>query len=367
MDIKIVNKSDKEAEITIDDVIGWDESSWPAVKKQLTAIANTTSKKIIVNIMSPGGLVSDGLVIHDALKISKAEIETRVYGLTASAATVIAQSGDTRKMSANSLYLIHHAILMTAGNVNAMKMAVDDLEKVDATLTDIYIKKGADPEKVKALMDENNGYGKWIDADEALAVGLIDEIMEPSKAAAVIPTPEMLAKYNLPQIPEEYLTKIQNAMSEKVEGKRSLKEKIMDLFKSEESEPDEKIEPEVKEEPEEVKTEPAEEPEEVVEDTKAEELAAKDTEISDLKAQIEAKEAALATATAELANVRVDLTAAYTKLSMLDAPSTKVKGGAEGQLDGEAEQEVPFGAEIKKITAQINKVVPKRVVTHEKE
>jgi ATP-dependent Clp endopeptidase proteolytic subunit ClpP len=358
MDLKIVNKSDSEAEIFIDDVIGWDETSWLGIKKQLTAIAESKTKKIIVNINSPGGFVSDGLMIHDALKMSKAEIETRVYSMTASAATIIAQAGDKRKMSSNSLYLIHHAMNMAVGNVNDVKQAVDDLERVDERILDIYVKAGADPEKVKSLMDENNGYGKWIDAEEALEIGLIDEIFEPSKAAAIVlPTNEFIAKYKLPEIPKEYLSKI-NKMEEVKEVEKSILDKIEDLFTRMFKKEEKENEAEVPED-----NQPEAEPEAIaLNDVQDKEiLSAKDNEIAELKSKLEAKET-------ELTNTRTDLASAYTKLGQLDAASTIVEG-SQGKEDGDAEPvSVPFGEDLAKLSKVLNRPSPtKRVKDPEKE
>ena len=53
MRFEIVNKSEKEAEIFIDDIIGWDDdNSWIGIKKKLAALAESKTEKIIVNIAS---------------------------------------------------------------------------------------------------------------------------------------------------------------------------------------------------------------------------------------------------------------------------------------------------------------------------
>lgn len=357
MNLRIENKSEDETEIFIDGTIGWDsEASWSGIKDKLINVANSKAKKLIVNINSLGGFVSDGLMIHDALKMSKADIETRVYSMTASAATLIAQAGNKRKMSSNSLYLIHHAMLGAGGNINDMKAAVDDLEKIDKRIYDIYVKNGADPEKVKTLMDENNGYGKWIDADEALEIGLIDEIIEPSKAAAIVDN-EILNKYHLPQIPEQYLNK--EIMENQTEEKKSLKEWFLSLGGSKNDEEITSLKAEIVLKDAKIQElEAAKNPAEVSDAANAEILAAKDTEISDLKAKLESKESELKSKETELANVKVDLDKANTQLSQLGAKSTKVPG-PEGNLGGDAEEKVLFGEDIKKITKQVNTVPPK--------
>lgn len=190
--IDIRNESDDVAVIDIDGEIGWvnENGDWNTatrIKDRLKDISKIEAKKILVNINSLGGFVDDGLAIHDVLASHEAEIETRVIGMTASAATIIAQAGDKRTMSENSLYLIHKAWGLAMGNTNEMRAAIGDLEAIDKRLLNIYAKRsGKDESEFLSLMEENNGTGKWIDAEEAREFGLIDEAFEPMKAAASV-------------------------------------------------------------------------------------------------------------------------------------------------------------------------------------
>ncbi len=202
--INIKAQSSDVAEIDIDGEIGWvneagDWNTAPMIKSKLREIANLDTRKIIVNINSLGGFVDDGLAIHDVLASHEAEIETRVTGMTASAATVIAQAGDTRVMSDNALYLIHQAWGMSVGNSQDMLAMAGDLEAIDERLLNIYAKRsGKDADEIKALMQENGGGGKWINSDEAKDFGLIDNVFEPMKAAASIPR-SYFSKFGYPE------------------------------------------------------------------------------------------------------------------------------------------------------------------------
>src|SRR5699024_7109121 len=137
--LNIRNKADDSAEIDIDGEIGgasfdgeeYSFNTTPAVKEQLREIGNLRADEITVNINSPGGLVNDGLAIHDALAQHPARIVTKVYGMTASAATIIAQAGDQRLMSRNALYLVHQAWGMALGNRADMLDMVDTLKQID--------------------------------------------------------------------------------------------------------------------------------------------------------------------------------------------------------------------------------------------
>ncbi|MBN2365725.1 MAG: Clp protease ClpP [Calditrichaeota bacterium] len=209
--ITIRDKSEDEAVIDIDGEIGWvtyDGEEWiwntkESIKRQLKEISKLNAKKIIVNISSLGGFVDDGLAIHDILAQHPAEIETRVIGMTASAATIIAQAGDIRKISNNALYLVHKAWGFAIGNSNDMKAMAADLDTIDDRIANIYAKRsGKDIQVFENLMKENDGSGKWIDAGEAEEYGLVDEVFEPMKAAAAV-DPEVFNEMGIP-VPKCY-------------------------------------------------------------------------------------------------------------------------------------------------------------------
>lgn len=218
----IVNKTETEIEIDIIGDIGFDIMKWfdgekqsntfEAIKNQLKEIANGDYKKIIVNINSPGGSLPEGLSIHDVFTETKAEVITRVYGMTASAATIIAQAGTTREMSDNALYLIHRASAGVGGNVNDIKEMLNTLEKADDRISNVYAKRsGKTKDFFIELMDRNNGNGEWLTSDEALEYGLIDKITEPSKLAASVNKGifQQIKDKKLPEIPADKLIKLQ--------------------------------------------------------------------------------------------------------------------------------------------------------------
>jgi ATP-dependent protease ClpP protease subunit len=158
-----------------------------AVKRKLREISDISASVIEVNINSPGGFVNDGLAIHDALAQHSAKIITNVYGMTASAATIIAQAGDQRRMSENALYLIHRAWGMALGNQNDMREMIGTLDKIDNRIAGLYARRGGrDDSFFLDLMNENEGSGRFLDSTEAEEFALIDSTFEPMKAAACV-------------------------------------------------------------------------------------------------------------------------------------------------------------------------------------
>ena len=144
-------------------------------------IAEIDASEVVVNIRSTGGDVNDALLIHDALTALSAHITTRCYGYTASAATIIAQAASPgcREISANALYLIHTAVCATEGNAAELNGKLDLLRQTDARIAAVYAARSGRPAaEFETLMAENNGNGRWLSPEEAVAAGLADVVTD---------------------------------------------------------------------------------------------------------------------------------------------------------------------------------------------
>lgn len=189
-EIQIKNSADR-CQIDIEGTIGIPEewqfdspdervATYDRFRDALRRITEIDAREVVVNIRSTGGDVNDALLIHDALRQLPARIITRCFGYTASAATIIAQAaseGD-REISENTLYLIHNAICATEGNAVEIASQIDLLRQTDARLATLYAARSGRPAKVfETLMAENNGNGRWLSPEEAVAAGLADRVI----------------------------------------------------------------------------------------------------------------------------------------------------------------------------------------------
>jgi len=331
---------EKIVEIDITGIIG-DSGDWfsddneaskntkDKMRAELKAIAELNATLIIINIDSPGGSVAHGLSIHDMLAAHPAKKETRIIGMTASIATIIAQVGDTRKMSENALMLVHHASWGLMGGFNAQELegVISDLKTVDARLMAIYEKKtGKKAAAVKELMDANAGQGKWIDAEEAKNNNLIDETFEPaSMRMAAQVSPEIIAKFKYPNLPEN-MTKVAT-------DTRSLfdrtKDGIIAIFA--------KTDAEKKDVPEEIQNQ-LQEFETKLTDLEAEnarmeaEATAKASELENLTNQVATATGIIAERDQTIEALNATIAGHESAINQLKAGSTKVKAipGAEG-------------------------------------
>ena len=78
-------------------------------------------------------------------------------------------------MPKNALFMIHNPSTIAMGDSEEMRKQADVLEKYKNSITETYLQKvNIDKEKLSELMDNET----WLNAEEALEYGFIDEITE---------------------------------------------------------------------------------------------------------------------------------------------------------------------------------------------
>lgn len=180
-DMKVFNIIDNPEELTIDIQGeiggGWwsDGVTLESVKAQLGKAAGS-KKNVVVKINSLGGDVDEALAIYELLVGMGDRVTTECYGRCASAATIIAMAGATRKMSRYALFLIHKCWGGVVGNENVLEKELEAQRAINGRLISIYVDRtGAKKEDIEALMERNNGDGAWLTTEECLQYGFIQE------------------------------------------------------------------------------------------------------------------------------------------------------------------------------------------------
>lgn len=148
------------------------------IQAQLLFLQSTdASKDIQIYINSPGGSVYAGLGIYDTMQFVKPDVATICTGIAASMAAVLLCAGEKGKRSAlkHSRVMIHQPMSGTQGQVSDMEIAVRETIKVKEELYNIISNhSGKSYEQVEK--DSDRDY--WMKSDEALAYGMIDEVLE---------------------------------------------------------------------------------------------------------------------------------------------------------------------------------------------
>ena len=178
-DIKAAAGGEKQTEVVIFDEIG----RWGITAKDFaTALKEIPEDHAItVRINSPGGSVFDGYAIFNALKARSAQITTKIEGLAASMASVIALAGSKVTAAVNSIVMIHNPWSGVSGDSDDLRKMADLLDKLTGQLVGIYAAKTGLPEAdVRAAMDAET----WFTGAEAKEWGLVDEVTDEIQAVA---------------------------------------------------------------------------------------------------------------------------------------------------------------------------------------
>lgn len=138
--------------------------------------AEDPGKDIFLYINSPGGSVTAGMGIYDTMNYIKSDVCTICVGMAASMGAFLLTAGTKGKRYAlpNSTIMIHQPLGGTRGQASDIKIHADHIIKTKQKLNQIISEKTGKPlEQVEKDTDRDN----FLDADEAKAYGLIDEVM----------------------------------------------------------------------------------------------------------------------------------------------------------------------------------------------
>lgn len=169
------DEDDSETTITIFDVIGEDYWTGGGVtdKRVSAALRKIGNRDVTVKINSPGGDMFEGISIYNLLRQHPAKVTVEVMGWAASAASIVAMSGDEIKMGPGTFMMVHNAWGVVVGNRHDMRSSADLFDGFDAAMVDIYeARTGSKRADIEALMDAETFMG----ASQAVDKGFADEI-----------------------------------------------------------------------------------------------------------------------------------------------------------------------------------------------
>ena len=177
--IRNADGADGPAEVRLYSEIGFfgiDADQFAAELDEITA------SEIVVAINSPGGDVFDSVAIHNILRQHRSKIITRIDGLAASGASVVAQAGDHRIMVSGSTQMAHEAWGISIGPAEEMRKYAALLDQMTATIAKIYADRSGRP--VFTILDLLKAES-WFTPEEAVAAKFADEVLTPQR-----PTPQ---------------------------------------------------------------------------------------------------------------------------------------------------------------------------------
>lgn len=134
-------------------------------------------KALKLRINSPGGDVFAAQAIYNQLKAYTGTITAYIDGMAASAATIVTCAADKVVMPDNAIFMIHNPLVGVCGYLNEQDLSgmKKQLEAVKQTIVNAYLKKcSIDEKKLAKMMNDET----WMNAEEALSYGFVDEVAE---------------------------------------------------------------------------------------------------------------------------------------------------------------------------------------------
>ena len=142
--------------------------------------AEDPDKDIQFYINSPGGSVSDGLMIYDTMQLIKPDVQTICMGMAASMGSVLLAAGTKGKrcILPNAEVMIHQPLGGAQGQATEILIAAEHIKDTRTKLNQILADACNRP--LEDLMKDTDR-DHWMTAKEALDYGIVAKILESKK------------------------------------------------------------------------------------------------------------------------------------------------------------------------------------------
>jgi ATP-dependent Clp protease protease subunit len=141
--------------------------------------SDAPEKAITLYINSPGGSVTAGLAIYDTMSYIRSPVSTVCVGQAASMGSLLLCGGEKGKRFClpNSSIMVHQPSGGYSGQATDIAIHAKEIIRVRGKLNEIYRKhmtKVHSIDEIEKLMERD----KFLSAEEALDMGIVDEILE---------------------------------------------------------------------------------------------------------------------------------------------------------------------------------------------
>ncbi len=136
-------------------------------------------KEINLYINSPGGSVTAGMAIYDTMQYLRCPVSTLCIGMAASMGAFLLAAGakGMRRTLPNAEIMIHQPLGGAQGQASDIVIHAENILKIKKKMNQILAQRTGQPlEKVEQDTDRDH----FLDAEEALAYGIVDEIVPPA-------------------------------------------------------------------------------------------------------------------------------------------------------------------------------------------
>lgn len=154
-----------------------DKTAKHVIERLLYLELLSPNKEIQLIINSPGGYVTSGFAIYDAMKSITSPVSTICTGLAASMASILLSAGTKGRRFAlpNARVMIHQPSGGAEGPASDIEIQMEEIIKTKKLGAEILANNcGTTVDKI--MKDFNRDY--WMDADESVKYGIVDGKLE---------------------------------------------------------------------------------------------------------------------------------------------------------------------------------------------
>lgn len=153
------------------------DDSANVVVAQLLYLDSLNHEDISIYINSPGGSITAGMAIYDTMNFVKSDVSTICIGMAASMGAFLLSCGKEGKrfILPNAEVMIHQPLGGAQGQATEIKIAAERILKLKAKLNRILAQN---TKQALETIENDTERDHFLDAEEALAYGIVDEIIE---------------------------------------------------------------------------------------------------------------------------------------------------------------------------------------------
>ncbi len=156
---------------------GVNDESAEKIIKRLLYLDSLKRGDIKLYVNSPGGVISSGLAIIDAMDMIKSDVSTICMGQAASMGAVILALGKKGKryILPNARVMIHQPLIsgQIFGPASDIQIQADEILRIRLKLNEMFAK--ATGKKLKAI-EEDTDRDYFMSAAEAIEYGIVDSL-----------------------------------------------------------------------------------------------------------------------------------------------------------------------------------------------
>jgi len=156
-----------------------DRTARDVVSKMMLLDADKPGEEIKFYINSPGGMVTSGMVMYDTIKLMKSPVSTICMGLAASMGSILLSAGvkGRRFVYPHAEVMIHQPSLggyyqATSADIEIQAAQMRKTKEIGAKILAQNCGKTVD----QIMKDFDRDY--WMDANEAVAYGIVDKVID---------------------------------------------------------------------------------------------------------------------------------------------------------------------------------------------